>query len=521
MCDTAAIVYMPLLEETGHVISEKYCHGPEILEQSQKIATKYNLYDNALLHTEVTALKWEEKHNRWRVTTNRNDSFTCTFLGVGTGPFVTPKLPGIKGLHSFKGHTFHTSRWDYKYTGGSSLQGGEFSKQGGGSRIAAPLTKLSNKRVAIIGTGATSVQCVPHLAAACQELYVFQRTPSSVDVRGNVPIDEAWFQSINEPGWQTKWMENFMGINTGRSKPGEKDLVQDGWTDLMKRIQKAIGGIPRKDLSPEAVMAAFEDADNEKMTEIRTRTTSIVNNKATADKLKAWYRQLCKRPTFHDEYLSSFNRSNVHLIDCSETKGVEEINEKGLLVGGVLYEVDCIIYGSGFEVGGDMARKNGFEITGQNNVTLSNYWENGMRSKHGTHIYQFPNLFFQGLGQNSSYAVNVPHNYVEQGRTVAKMIRHAEMNGFDRIEISKRQEDEWVDLILTAPERRMMSSCTPGYYNNEGVTDGPEAEIRKSYAGYPHGPLAYFKYIQKWRTTGKFDGVNFVATKMLKGGSRL
>jgi cation diffusion facilitator CzcD-associated flavoprotein CzcO len=183
MCDTAAVVYMPLLEQTGHTPSEKYAHGPEILEQSQKIATKYGLYENALLHTEVAALAWDDAENCWRVTTNRGDAFTTTYLGVGTGPFVVPKLPGITGLELFEGHTFHTSRWDYDYTGGAVRGenghfvpgGGELSARGGGSRIAQPLEKLGDKRVAIIGTGATSVQCIPHLADACRELFVFQR----------------------------------------------------------------------------------------------------------------------------------------------------------------------------------------------------------------------------------------------------------------------------------------------------------------------------------------------------------
>jgi cyclohexanone monooxygenase len=216
MCDTASIIYMPLLEETGHVPSEKYAHGPEILEQSQKIARKYSLYDNALLHTEVTSLDWEEEHNRWRVSTNRGDSFTSTFLGVGTGPFVVPKLPGIPGIDKFKGHTFHTSRWDYAYTGGSESAGGELSAAGGGSKVAEPLSKLGDKRVAIIGTGATSVQAIPHLAAAAKELYVFQRTPSSIDVRGNVPGSGfADLDRGNAPaGWQKQWQENFVKVST-------------------------------------------------------------------------------------------------------------------------------------------------------------------------------------------------------------------------------------------------------------------------------------------------------------------
>ena len=246
MCDTAAVVYMPLLEETGHTPSEKYAHGPEILEQSQKIARKYELYNNALLHTEVASLSWEEADNRWRVTTNRGDSFTSTFLGVGTGPFVVPKLPAVKGLENYKGHTFHTSRWDYEYTGGADLDsnghyapgGGELSEAGGGSKIARKLDKLGDKRVAIIGTGATAVQCVPHLAAACKELYVFQRTPSSVDIRGNEATDAEQFTehfSADEPGWQTRVMENFTGFNTV-----SRAIIAGIWVAFFQRVPATI-----------------------------------------------------------------------------------------------------------------------------------------------------------------------------------------------------------------------------------------------------------------------------------------
>ena len=174
-CDTASMVYMPLLEETGHMPTEKYAHAPEILEHCRRIGKQFGLYDNALFHTEVTDLKWDEAHSRWIIHTNRGDAFTAQFIGMGTGPLHVPKLPGIAGIENFKGHSFHTSRWDYDYTGGDPS--------------GAPMDKLADKRVGIIGTGATSVQCVPHLARAAKELYVFQRTPSSVDVRANAPID--------------------------------------------------------------------------------------------------------------------------------------------------------------------------------------------------------------------------------------------------------------------------------------------------------------------------------------------
>ncbi len=188
MCDTASFVYMPLLEETGHMPTHKYAYAPEILEHCQRIGRQYKLYDNALFHTQVRALRWEENNQRWRIETDRGDSFTATFVGMGTGPLHVPKLPGIDGITEFQGHSFHTSRWDYAYTGGDPA--------------GAPLAKLVDKRVALIGTGATAVQCTPALAAACETLYVCQRTPSSVDVRDNKPTDPEWFRQMATPKFQ-------------------------------------------------------------------------------------------------------------------------------------------------------------------------------------------------------------------------------------------------------------------------------------------------------------------------------
>jgi len=315
-CDTASFVYMPLLEETGHMPTEKYAHAPEILEHCQRIGKQFELYANALFHTEVTDLEWDAGRSRWIIRTNRGDEFTAQFLGMGTGPLHVPKLPGIPGIESFRGHSFHTSRWDYDYTGGDPN--------------GAPMEKLADKRVAIIGTGATAVQCVPHLARACQELYVFQRTPSSVDVRDNRPTDPEWFAEIATPGWQQRWLENFTANQTGGIVAD--DLVMDGWTDLARRVREKIMSLPAEEFTPEGMLAAYEDSDFEKMEEIRNRVDSIVEDPETAQALKAWYRQLCKRPCFHDEYLDAYNEPGTHLVDTdgSSLLQVEEGRLQGI-----------------------------------------------------------------------------------------------------------------------------------------------------------------------------------------------
>jgi cation diffusion facilitator CzcD-associated flavoprotein CzcO len=409
---------------------------------------------------------------------------------MGTGPLHVPKLPGIPGIESFRGHSFHTSRWDYGYTGGDPS--------------GAPMDSLADKRVAVIGTGATAVQCIPHLARAAKELYVFQRTPSSVDVRDNRPTDPDWFAEMATPGWQQRWLENFTANQTGGE--ASEDLVMDGWTDIARRVRARIMALPPQDMTPDKMMAAFEDSDFEKMEEIRARVDAIVEDPSTAQRLKAWYRQLCKRPCFHDEYLLAYNRPNAHLID-TDGKGVERITETAVVVAGVEYEVDCIIYASGFEVGTEFTRRAGFDLTGRDGLRLSEHWGEGMRTLHGIHVHGFPNAFVVQPTQGANLISNVPHNLTESGRTIATIVRHALDHGHREVEVTQEAEDAWIDLLLSGPGSMIGSpDCTPGYYNNEGQDAGP---ARQLFVGYPLGAMAYFRYLDEWRSSGRFDGLEF------------
>lgn len=493
MCDTAAMIYLPLLEETGHMPSQKYTQATEIFEHARRIATTFDLYDDALFSTEVTSLTWDEASSRWIICTDRGDEFGARFVAMGTGPLNRPKLPGIPGIETFGGHCFHTSRWDYEYTGGDSA--------------GAPLDRLADKRVGIIGTGATAVQCIPHLARDAQELYVFQRTPSSIDVRNNHPIDPEWFATL-EPGWQQKWLLNFATLQTGGF--ADEDLVKDGWTDIAQRIRDRVLAEMSEagaEFGPDTIVRAFEDSDDEKMNEIRARVDEIVADHDTAEHLKPWYRQLCKRPCFHDEYLQAYNEPGAHLID-TDGKGVERIDETGAWVGGVHYDLDCLIFASGFEVGTDYARRSGFETVGRDGIKLSERWAEGMQSMHGIHVHGFPNAFIVGLSQGANLISNITHNLVEAGTTIATIVSHALAVDADEVEVTEEAEQAWIELLggsqmafLGSPE------CTPGYYNNEGRPMGQRERLNMS--GYPQGPVAYFQYIDGWRRSGEFAGLEF------------
>jgi cyclohexanone monooxygenase len=484
-CDVESYIYMPLLEELNYVPTEKYVHAPEILRHSRAIGEHYDLYANACFQTEVTELVWDDDAARWTVSTNRGDRMRARFVCMPTGPLNRPKLPGIPGIESFRGHSFHTSRWDYDYTGGDS---------------SGNLVNLQDKRVAIIGTGATAVQCVPHLGRAAEHLYVFQRTPSSIDVRANRPTDPQWADGL-EPGWHRYRMDNFNTLVSGGF--AEEDLVADGWTDIIRNLLVMMRQDPGTVTDAESLMRNVEVADFQKMNQIRARVESIVEDPATAEALKPYYRQFCKRPCFHDEYLQTFNRRNVTLVDTNG-KGVERITERGVIANGIEYEVDCIIYATGFEVGTAYTRRAGFEVHGRGGATLSDKWANGVRTMHGMHTHGFPNCFVMGP-QQSGFTVNFPHMLDEQARHVAYVVGRAVAEGIDAVEVTEEAEQAWVDEMFATARfgREYLESCTPGYYNNEGMV----SELAVQNGFYGGGSIAFFKILDDWRTEGSMSGL--------------
>jgi cation diffusion facilitator CzcD-associated flavoprotein CzcO len=487
-CDVASLIYLPLLEETGYMPSEWYAQGSEILEHCQRIAKQYGLYKNALFHTRVTGLEWDEIARRWIVRTDRGDDFTAQFVGLGTGHQAVPKLPGIPGIDTFAGHAFHASRWDYAYTG---------YPDGG------PLDNLRDKRVAIIGTGATAVQSVPHLAAACQELFVFQRTPSAIDVRGNRPIDPEWFAQVATPGWQQRWMENFAANMTASEQPAE-DLVNDGWTDLARRERQ--GMAPSSDSGTPGQVSGEEYADFEKVRDLHARVDATVRDRQTAERLKPWYSLPCKRICFHDDYLDAYNVPTVHLVD-TDGRGVERITPRGVVVAGTEYQVDCTIYASGFEVGTAPTQRAGFDPIARGGRRLSEYWADGMRTMHGIHVHGFPNAFLVQPFTGGMMFPNVTHNLSESATTVAAVVAHALSGGFDLVEVTRQAQDAWMKQVGVDPEwRSFLANCTPGYFNYEGMDLGPYSIFVRD---LDHDALEFFRHLQQWRDSRTFDGLEF------------
>lgn len=483
-CDVESYIYLPLIEEVGTVPSRKYARAAEILAHSRAIAEKYDLYKDACLQTEVTSIDWDEQATRWILQTNRSDRIRAKFVCLAPGPLNRPKLPGIKGISKFRGHTFHTSRWDFDYTGGDA----------GGN-----LHKLKDKSVGIIGTGATAVQCVPHLGASAKELYVFQRTPSSIDARNDSETDRAWFGNL-KPGWQKERIRNFTLLTSGGI--ADEDLVNDGWTEIIGNLMKMIRDRNSGALAQESLGAKIEIADFQKMNQIRNRVDQVVRDRKTADALKPWYRQFCKRPCFHDEYLDTFNRSNVRLVD-TDGQGVDYITETGVVANGHEYRLDCLIFATGFEVGTSFTRRAGFEVRGKSGQTLTEKWSEGMATLHGMATHGFPNMFFLNNSQ-AAFTANFPHHMDEQSKHISHILVHCLSDGKRRIEVTRDAEEEWVAEIvkLGRMSAKFLESCTPGYYNNEGKPD--QRSLNDGF--YGPGPVAYFKLLKAWRDAGGMKG---------------
>jgi cyclohexanone monooxygenase len=496
-CDNDAYCYLPLLEETGYMPTAKFVDGSEIYEHCQRIARQFGLYDNALFHTRVRAMRWDEQIKRWRIATNRGDDIRARFVVMAAGPLNKPKLPGVPGLRTFKGHKFHTARWDYRYTGGGPKN--------------PVLDKLADKRVAIVGTGATAIQVVPYLGRYAKQVYVIQRTPSSVDARGNTPTDPEWERTL-KPGWQKARQANFHHAAMERLARQEPDLICDIWTELSRNLQVKLEAQGWPELSPAEYMERREVEDYRVMERLRRRVDAIVKDKATAEALKPYYRFLCKRPCSNDEYYETFNRPNVKLIDVSATRGLERMTETGFVHQGLEYEVDCIIFASGFEVTSELHRRWGLEaIDGRNGVSLYDHWADGYRTLHGVMTRGFPNQFFTGFTQ-AGVSANNSANFDLQGEHIAYILKEALARGAVMVEPSQAAQDAWVRTIreTAVDNSRFQAECTPSYFNDEGGRqDASGKRTFRTIFGEPYGPgfYAFARLIEAWRDEGDLAGL--------------
>lgn len=471
-CDVDSYTYLPLIEDHGEMPKERFSRAPEILDHARRIAERTGLYEKTLLQTGVSGADWDAASARWIVTTDRGDTIRARFVCMASGILSRPKLPGIPGARNFKGHSFHTSRWDYDYTKGDTTGG---------------LTGLKDKRVAIIGTGASAVQAIPYLGEWCQNLYVVQRTPAAVDDRENAPTDAAWYNS-QEPGWWERRALNFEGFVN--SIPQTEDLIQNGWTREWSKMTEAM----YKGQTPEEMGQLRQQADFEKMEAMRTRIANSVNDPATAEALKPYFNWMCKRPLFVDNYFETYNRPNVTLID-TKGRGLDRITETGIVFDGQEYEVDCIIYASGFEVASPPDRTAGFDMHGVGGISLSDYWADGRKSLHGILVHNFPNMgVISGLKQ-AGITWSITFMNRRQAEHFAALVKRS-LDAGSSFDVTPQAEQAWLEVLAdkAMKDDTFLRECTPGYYNNEGK-DQRDSIWLSNYGG---GPFEYMDVLRDW-----------------------
>ncbi len=451
-CDVESYSYLPLLEEMGYFPTMKFASGFEILEYCQSIAEKYGFYDRCLFHTTVGETTWDEATGRWTVTTDRGDKMRARYVVLANGILTTPRLARIDGMETFEGDSFHTSRWDYNID-------------------------LKDKRVGIIGTGATAVQVIPEIAKIVKELHVFQRTPSSIDVRDQRATTEeeieAWKQ---EPGWSRARRERLATISSGRTAlKGNDDFLSGKVADFKPRKKH------ERELSPEELMAKQLNTNFRIMEQIRARVDAIVEDPKTAAALKPYYSYGCKRPAFHDEFLPTFNLPHVTLVDTAPL-GVAKINTKGVVHDGVEYPLDVLIYATGFQW---MATATFEMIVGRDGKSLRQKWQDeGTKTFLGLHSHGFPNLLIMSGPQGGGGQFNFTRGIESHTDYVVWMLTTLRERGAAIVDIKKEPEEIYAAHCREADLRtRPLRDCI-SYYNGEGNAEP--------------GSLAYYGGPQKW-----------------------
>ena len=418
-----------------------------IFAHCQAIARHYDLYKLAVFQTTVTSTVWDAKAKLWRISTDRGDRMSAKFVICANGTLSKPKLPRINGIETFKGHTFHSSRFDYDYT-------------------KPDLSGLKDKVVGIIGTGASAVQIIPRVGRAAKALYVFQRTPSAIDIRDDIPTDPGWAAAL-EPGWQT-----------------ERLLKHIKGPELTEQQKRDLAALAR-----EEKIRRQENQNIEHQMRIHARVEEIVKDKATAEALKPWYMHRCKRPCYDDEYLPAFNLPTVHLVD-TRGRGITEIAESGPVFEGRTYPVDLLICATGFEV-----QVTGIynDIRGEDALRLSDKYADGMRTVFGIHSSGYPNLFIMG-GYQAPYQFNLTFMLQTQGQHIAECIAHVRKHGYETIDAKPVTEQWWVDeVIKNRGKTNRNKECTPGYYNFEGEDN------RRQDGNYNGGFHQYYQFMtQAW-----------------------
>lgn len=417
--------------------SEKYATQPEILRYAQHVAERFDLKRDMVFETTVTNASWIDDTKSWRVDTDKGDMVRAQFLVMATGCLSSANKPRFPDDDTFRGEVYHTGSWPH--------DGVDFT----------------GKRVAVIGTGSSGLQSIPLIAEQAAHLTVFQRTATYSVPANNGP---------NDPQYEAKVMADIAGFRARNSAtrsafggdfPSNEVGVFDVDDDERRRLLEERWGS-----SGLLFLGAFNDVlmsekSNEAVAEfVRGKIRSIVKDPAVAEKLAPRQTIGCKRLCLDTNYYATFNRDNVTLVDISDAP-IDRLTAHGVVTDGVEYEVDVLVYATGFDaMTGSFLKAN---IHGRGGLPLADAWSAGPLTYLGLNSHGFPNMFLVTGPGSPSVLTNMIVSIEQHVNWIGDCIAHMRKNGYSVIEAQEQAQVDWVAYVNMIAGYTLFPTCNSWY----------------------------------------------------------
>jgi cyclohexanone monooxygenase len=451
-CDSDSYIYCytfdkQLLQEWEW--SERYPEQDEILRYLEHVAARHDLKRDIQFEACVTSAAFDEQNNLWTVKTEAGETFSARYLIPAVGSLSTVNLPPFKGLETFKGRWYHTSRFPH-----------------GG-------VDFTNKRVAVVGTGATAVQAIPEIAYQAKQLTVFQRTANYCVPARNGHVDPEvvkarkarYDEVVNNTrnsffGFELNFIPKSVLETTPEEREREFDRMWDegGFAYWLANYQDMF-------FNPEANRLCADY--------IERKIRKTVKDPEVAERLiPKGYAYGTKRQPLDSNYYETFNKDNVTLVDAKADGPIEAITETGIRAGGRDYPCDIIVFATGFDaMTGPLKALN---ITGRGGRALNDEWKDGPRSYLGISVAGFPNLFTLTGPQSPSVLSNMPVSIEQHVEWVRDCIAHLERTGKATIEAKPEAQQAWVAHVNEIVNMTLMPGAN-SWYMSANIPGKPKA----------------------------------------------
>ena len=415
--------------------TERYAAQPEILRYINHVADRFDLRRDIQFDTKVTAARFDEAEAAWIIDTDDGRRTVARFCIMATGCLSTANTPSFPGGDAFLGERYHTGRWPHE------------------------TVDFTGKRVGVIGTGSSAVQSVPEIARQAKHLTVFQRTPNYMVPAQNRPLDPESQRAIKADyaTLRARAKRSRSGIDIVFNETSALEVTPEE-RNREYEARWAKGGFG---FNGSFADLALDQAANETAAEfVRSKIRATVRDPEVADLLSPRNTIGCKRLCIDTGYWDTFNRPNVTLVDISSSP-IEALTETGVRAGGRDYELDAIVFATGFDaMTGTLLR---IDIRGTGGVSLREAWEEGPRSYLGLGIAGFPNLFTITGPGSPSVLTNMVPTIEQHVEWIAGCLAHLRAKGLKRIEASRAAEDAWVAHGAEIADASLRVTCNSWY----------------------------------------------------------